>query len=206
MSPYYITSKGLRPEGVYVLQNASTVALLNALIHRDYSYSDGTIINIFDNRIEFISIGGLVTGIELEDIMLGVSVKRNKNLADVFYRLTLIEAYGMGIPNILRSYHTQIIKPRIEVTNNAFKITLPNINEEDKLNNGVDNEKNIQLMDKEKMIMELSQNQQFIMNRGVIPCCFSSIDFSSRCRLLRRHPQNTPPFRAVSLRDTPVVL
>ena len=34
-------------------------AILNAIIHRDYSFSGSTIINIYIDRIEFISIGGL---------------------------------------------------------------------------------------------------------------------------------------------------
>ena len=104
-------------------------ALLNALVHRDYSFSDSTLISIFDDRIEFVSIGGLARGITFNDMMLGVSVARNRNLANVFYRLTLIEAYGTGIPKILRSYENIALKPQIEVTDNAFKITLPNINE-----------------------------------------------------------------------------
>ena len=104
-------------------------ALLNALVHRDYSFSDSTLISIFDDRIEFTSIGGLVRGITLDDMMLGISVARNRNLAHVFYRLTLIEVYGTGVPKIMRSYEGHGAKPHIEVTENAFKITLPNINE-----------------------------------------------------------------------------
>ena len=103
--------------------------LLNALVHRDYSFRDSTLISIFDDRIEFTSIGGLVRGITFDDMMLGISVARNENLVKVFYRLTLIEAYGVGIPNIMQSYAGYAAKPRIEVTDNAFKITLPNINE-----------------------------------------------------------------------------
>ena len=104
-------------------------ALLNALVHRDYSFSDSTLISIFDDRIEFVSIGGLARGISFSDIMLGVSVARNRNLANVFYRLTLIEAYGTGMPKIMKSYEKIESKPQIEVTDNAFKIILPNINE-----------------------------------------------------------------------------
>jgi ATP-dependent DNA helicase RecG len=104
-------------------------ALLNALIHRDYSFSDSTLISIFDDRIEFTSIGGLVRGITFDDMMLGISVARNRNLANVFYRLTLIEAYGTGVPKIIRSYEGLGVRPQIEVTDNAFKITLPNTNE-----------------------------------------------------------------------------
>ena len=104
-------------------------ALINALIHRDYSFSDSTLVSIFDDRVEFTSIGGLVRGITFDDMMLGISVARNRNLANVFYRLTLIEAYGTGVPKIIRSYEGLGVSPQIEVTDNAFKIMLPNTNE-----------------------------------------------------------------------------
>lgn len=104
-------------------------ALLNALVHRDYAFRDSTLVSVFDDRIEFVSIGGLVRGITLEDMMLGISVARNRNLAAVFYRLALIEAYGTGIPKMMRSYEEYTVRPEIRATDNAFKITLPNINE-----------------------------------------------------------------------------
>lgn len=103
-------------------------ALLNAIVHRDYAFSSSILINIFDNRIEFVSVGGLVKGISYNDIMLGISITRNKKLADIFYRLKLIEAYGTGIMKINSSYANYSQKPVIEVSDNAFKITLPNIN------------------------------------------------------------------------------
>lgn len=103
-------------------------ALLNAMTHRDYSFSDSTLISVFDDRIEFVTIGGLVRGLTFNDIMLGVSALRNQNLANVFYRLKLIEAYGTGILKINESYADCNVKPQFEVTDNAFKITLPNIN------------------------------------------------------------------------------
>ncbi len=103
-------------------------ALLNAIVHRDYSVSGSTLISIFDDRIEFVTIGGLVTGISYDDIMLGVSALRNQHLANTFYRLRLIEAYGTGIMKINENYADYPIKPKIDVSNNAFKITLPNMN------------------------------------------------------------------------------
>ena len=42
--------------------------------------------------MEFVSIGGLVKGITLPDIMHGISQSRNMVLANVFYRLYLIES------------------------------------------------------------------------------------------------------------------
>ncbi len=67
-------------------------------------------------------------GIDLEDIMVGISVCRNQELANVFYRLHLIEAYGTGMGKIMRAYEGMEEKPSIETTKNAFKIILPNIN------------------------------------------------------------------------------
>lgn len=102
--------------------------LLNALVHRDYSFSGSILISIFDDRIEVVSLGGLVKGITYDDIMLGASIPRNKKLANLFYRLKLIEAYGTGMPKIISCYKECYTKPTIEVSDNAFKITLPNMN------------------------------------------------------------------------------
>ena len=103
-------------------------ALLNAIIHRDYSFRAPTLISIFDDRIEFVSVGGLVRGLTKEDILLGVSAPRNEQLANVFYRLRLIEAYGTGMPKIQECYREQPVQPVIEIADHAFKVTLPNLN------------------------------------------------------------------------------
>ena len=86
------------------------------------------LISIYDNRIEITTPGGLVNELTLDDVMLGVSILRNRNLGNVFYRLELIEAYGTGIARIMESYEPDTDKPRIDVSDNAFRITLPNRN------------------------------------------------------------------------------
>lgn len=103
-------------------------ALLNSLVHRDYSFRASTLISIYEDRIEFVSIGGLLPGLELDDLMMGVSVCRNPHLANVFYRLQLIEAYGTGMKKIMGAYADAPARPQITTTNNAFKIVLPNVN------------------------------------------------------------------------------
>ena len=103
-------------------------ALLNTLVHRDYSFRASTLISIYDDRIEFVSIGGLLPGLELDDLMMGVSVCRNPHLANVFYRLQLIEAYGTGMKKIMGAYANALVEPKIKTTNNAFKIILPTVN------------------------------------------------------------------------------
>ena len=109
-------------------EDALREALLNSLVHRDYSFRASTLVSVYADRIEFVSVGGLPSGIALDDIMLGLSVCRNPKLAAIFYRLQLIEAYGTGMPKIMNAYAETKLKPKIEVSSNAFKITLPNRN------------------------------------------------------------------------------
>ncbi len=63
-----------------------------------------------------------------DDIRSGISQPRNKNLAEIFHRLHLIESYGTGIRKIYSLYNSCPVQPRIEVTQNTFKIVLPNMN------------------------------------------------------------------------------
>jgi ATP-dependent DNA helicase RecG len=103
-------------------------ALLNLLVHREYSFRASTFINIYTDRMEFTSIGGLVSGVTLKDVTMGISVCRNAKLANVFYRLELIEAYGTGILKIMDAYEGTGMTPEIETSDNAFKVILPNLN------------------------------------------------------------------------------
>lgn len=109
-------------------EKALREALLNSIVHRDYSYSASTLISIYKDRLQIVSVGGLMPGYELNDIKNGLSDTRNPNLANIFYRLKLIEAYGTGIKKIYDAYELSGCEPEIIATNNSFKIILPNIN------------------------------------------------------------------------------
>lgn len=100
--------------------------LLNAIIHRDYALNGNIIISIYSNRIEYISIGGLVLGMTYDDMMLGVSRSRNEKLANIFYKLRYVEAYGTGIEKIQGDYEKLSVSPRFKVSDNGFLLMLPN--------------------------------------------------------------------------------
>ena len=93
-------------------------------MHRDYSLVPAPFVSIYDDRIEFVSVGGLPAGNHFDDIMLGPSVCRNPKLAVIFYRLQLIEAYNRYAQNH-ESIRRHKVEPKIEVTNNAFKNYTP---------------------------------------------------------------------------------
>ena len=109
-------------------EEAIREAMLNAIVHRDYAFSGSIIVNVYDDRIEFVSLGGLMPGLQTEDLFLGVSQPRNEKLANVFYRLKHIEAYGTGLRRIMQYYDGFEVKPGIETTHGAFMLTLPNMN------------------------------------------------------------------------------
>ena len=111
-------------------EEALREALLNAMIHRDYSFSGSIIINANDAYMEFISLGGLLAGLSKEDICNGISLPRNKKLAELCLRLKLIESYGTGIGKIYRAYQDCDRKPELIITPNTFKLILPNRNSE----------------------------------------------------------------------------
>ena len=102
-------------------------ALLNANIHRDYSFSASTLISSYADRIEIISVGGLVQGFSLSDVMMGFSICRNPKLANVFYRLDLIEAYGTGLKKILNAYPSFSAEKLLQTTDKVFKVTMPRL-------------------------------------------------------------------------------
>ncbi len=138
-------------------------ALLNAVVHRDYSYSGSTLIRIYDDRIEFVSLGGLPKGISFSDLMLGVSVLRNGHLADVCYRLHLIEAYGTGVPKIMEYYHEYSLQPGIDISDNAFKITLPNTNS----NRHTESAESDEFSDDERLILQYLAEHRTVMRKQI---------------------------------------
>lgn len=158
-------------------------ALLNSLVHRDYSFGASTIISVYADRIEFVSIGGLLSGVSLEDVTMGLSVCRNVKLANVFYRLQLIEAYGTGIRKIMGAYQGTGKKPQIETTENAFKIVLPNLNAEAEPVSNVIGEE-----EKENRIIRLIETQGKATRREVENLL--NMSQASTGRLLKQMLQN----------------
>ena len=118
-------------------EDAVREALLNSIIHRDYLFSGSTIINMFDDHIEFISLGGLVRGVSMEAIFMGISQSRNPNLAAVFYRLGLVESYGTGVRKIMRLYQGSGQTPIFRTAEGAFTVELFNRNEKERSETGM---------------------------------------------------------------------
>ena len=142
-------------------------ALLNLLVHREYSFRASTFISIYADRIEFTSIGGLVNGVTLQDVMMGISVCRNTKLANVFYRLELIEAYGTGILKIMGAYSETGMTPKIETSDNAFKIILPNLNAHQRGMESEVDDRNIKVIPREKAVLTLAEERGVFVRKDI---------------------------------------
>ncbi len=150
-----------------ILKAVEIVSVLFAVIHRDYNFNGSILISLFDNRIEIVSLGGLVKGISIKDIFNGVSETRNPNLANIFYRLKYVESFGTGIERIMETYQEYYDKrPIFQNTENTFKVILYNINyeNEDVINNFVINEEPVEL--DANLLLEKYLKKNKVINRA----------------------------------------
>lgn len=101
-------------------------AIANGLIHRIWDVESQIRVLMFEDRIEVVSPGGLPAGITKDEYLSGkLSVLRNRNLANVFYRLGFVEIFETGIMRIRQLYEKSLRKPEFEVSENAIQIVLP---------------------------------------------------------------------------------
>lgn len=117
-------------------ERAVQEALVNALIHRDYSVIGSEVhVDIYDDRLEIYSPGGMYDGTFIQDINpLDVSSsRRNPIIADVFARMDLMERRGSGLRKIIGDYEAEEnykdeLKPEFKSTESSFTTILKNLN------------------------------------------------------------------------------
>ena len=107
-------------------EEAFREAVANAIIHRIWDVDAHIRILMFDDTIQVVSPGGLPSGITESEYLEGkISVLRNPVLANVFYRLKIVEIFGTGVLRINECYRKSVRKPEFEISDNAISITLP---------------------------------------------------------------------------------
>ena len=104
-------------------------AVLNAIIHNDYINGAYPVFEIYDDRIEIISSGGLPVGLSEKEFFAGRSLPRNKELMRIFSDMDLCEQLGSGMKKILRIYPQSVfsvsehfIDVRFDYAEEAMKI------------------------------------------------------------------------------------
>ena len=96
-------------------------AVINAIVHNDYTSEVPPKFEFFDDRIEITSFGSLPQGMTEKEFFEGYSVPRNKELMRVFRDLDLVEHLGSGVPRILNSYGKECFK----FTENFLRMIFP---------------------------------------------------------------------------------
>ena len=117
-------------------ERSVTEGIVNALIHRNYMEVGSEVhVDMFDDRLEIYSPGGMFDGIPVQDrdIMRVPSRRRNPIIADVFQRLIYMERRGSGFKKIIEDYevqknYTDELAPVFLSENDAFFLTLRNLN------------------------------------------------------------------------------
>ena len=102
-------------------QVAVREAVINAFVHNDYSREIAPTFEIFDDRMEITSYGGLPDGLKKEEFFEGFSVPRNKELMRIYKDLDFVEQLGSGIPRILEFYN----KDDFRFSESFLRIILP---------------------------------------------------------------------------------
>ena len=123
---YEVIQEADRKKVEKIPEAAFREAIANSLIYRVWDVESQIRVLMFDDRIEVVSPGGLPSGITVNEYLAGkLSALRNRNLANVFYRLGFVEIFGTGIIRIKQLYEESLAKPEFEVSENAIKVVLP---------------------------------------------------------------------------------
>jgi ATP-dependent DNA helicase RecG len=130
-------------------------ALANLIVHRDYSRAVDARVEIFNDRIEIMSPGGLPIGISESEYLSGrISVLRNRIVGDIFYRLQIVEKLATGIRRIKEYYQPYPEEPEFYIEENSITVVLPKINQ---------NKERV-ASDKNNLPAELSENEIRILS------------------------------------------
>ncbi|HCX62593.1 MAG TPA: transcriptional regulator, partial [Clostridiales bacterium] len=111
----------IRKEKRIVDSAALREAVINAIVHNDYSNGIPPVFEIFSDKIVITSSGGLPQELNQEEFFEGISAPRNKELMRVFKDVKLVEQLGSGVQRILKVYDRSIFK----FSPNFLKVSFP---------------------------------------------------------------------------------
>ena len=95
--------------------------IINAFAHNDYTRLDTPIFQIYSDRFEVTSFGGLVEGLSTENFFEGTSMPRNREIMRVFKDLEFVEQLGSGIPKIVSKYGRGVISVSENVVQTSLR-------------------------------------------------------------------------------------
>jgi len=114
-----------RVETYPVHPDAMREAVLNAIVHKDYSTGNPIQIRVYDDKVAIFNSGGLPVGWSIDQLMtFHTSEPRNPNVANTFFRSGLTEAWGRGIEKIVNAnVKAGKAKPQFDIVGNGLRVT-----------------------------------------------------------------------------------
>ena len=100
-------------------------AVINAIVHSDFSREIPPDFEIFNDKMVFTSYGGLIQGQSKEDFFSCSSMPRNRELMRVFKDVGLVEQLGSGMSRILKEYDKSIFHISEHFIKVEFPFSLP---------------------------------------------------------------------------------
>lgn len=96
-------------------------ALINMLVHNDYSRGYTPVVEVYSDRLELTSHGGLPDGMTVERFFSGVSRPRNREIMRIFHDVEMVEQLGSGMNRILRYYDRSIFEIHDDMIKVVFR-------------------------------------------------------------------------------------
>lgn len=96
-------------------------AIVNCIVHNDFSREIPPVFEIFSDRIIMTSYGGLIPGQSKEDFFSCSSMPRNRELMRVFKDVGFVEQLGSGMSRILKAYDKDVF----QISDHFIKAVFP---------------------------------------------------------------------------------
>jgi ATP-dependent DNA helicase RecG len=121
-----VIQQALRREVCVYPEIALRELVANALIHQDFALTGtGPMIEIYDDRIEFMNPGTLLPGKKADRLIRATPQSRNEKLAHSFQRFGICEERGTGFEKVVGAIEIYGLPPVIiETHENSFRVVL----------------------------------------------------------------------------------
>ncbi len=161
-----ITSKYRQETPMYDFV-AMREAVINAFVHNDYTDLMTPVFELFSDRLEITSYGGLIDGMTKEELVSGISRPRNREIMRIYRDMDLVEQLGSGMNRMMKSYKPDIFR----ITPNFFHVVLYyNRAIDDTTNDRINDRLNdrLNLSDSEKAVFEEIKGNPFIKTDEIV--------------------------------------
>ncbi len=166
------STDGLFKTQVIYPELACREALINAITHRDYSLEGrGIEIRIFEDRLEVLSPGKLLSKLTIEDLkeLKGAHETRNTYIARVLREYGYIRELGEGMRRMFELMKSnELVEPQITSPNKSFIVTLFYkfiYSKEERI--WLDNFKDIELTREQKTVINLGIDGRLVSPKEI---------------------------------------